>query len=63
LRWLRPKARILELGTTATDFFAYFFHPRKKVRPRWIGKAILIFCKVLEENYVFLAFFATLFWE
>ena len=22
-------------ATTATDFFAYFFHPRKKVGPRW----------------------------
>ena len=34
-RWPRPEARILAGRTTAADFFAYFFHPRKKVGPRW----------------------------
>jgi len=62
VRCYRPKARILVIGTTATDFFAYFFHPRKKGRPHRMGKAILIFHKVLERDYVFLAFFDPLFW-
>ena len=32
-KWPRPKARILAGRTTAAYFFAYFFHPRKKVGP------------------------------
>jgi len=30
-KWPRPEARILAVRTSAADFFAYFFHPRKKV--------------------------------
>ena len=32
-KWSRPEARILAARTSAADFFAYFFHPRKKVGP------------------------------
>ena len=30
-KWPRPEARILAVRTSAADFFAYFFHRRKKV--------------------------------
>ena len=36
-KWPRPKAKILAVRTTAADFFAYFFHPRKKVGPHRRG--------------------------
>ena len=43
LRWSSPETRILAERTTATDFFAYFFHPRKKVGPRWPSDNFLPF--------------------
>ena len=57
-----PETRILAERTTATDFFAYFFHLRKKVES-CDGQVILIFYKILTRNYTFFTFFAALFFR